>query len=240
MTPREAADFWGAVLPPSSGGSAADPAEGTEHVPVLGEGELDVRRIVLLKFRDAVFLPRHDALMALFTRLSLDSISAGIYPYDPLPEVPSIGGGTRPGTAQSADGIGIGGSYNSLSSNNPLDNSPFSSAAGRSRATSNTSAGSFPSSLGGHSTASHPLLQPIPSQRTQPMDSAQVTEMVGRMLQCVSVLASAQSKDEPQRKMERLVKELKLNWLGRGRTGRQRRGFVGTKRLGVGGVVGVA
>ncbi len=49
------------------------------------------------------------------------------------------------------------------------------------------------------------------------------------MLQCVSVLASLQSRDDAQVKMEGLAKELKLNWLGRGRTGRNRRGFVGTR-----------
>jgi len=58
---------------------------------------------------------------------------------------------------------------------------------------------------------------------------ARVTEIVGRMLQCVSVLASVQSADEAQASMERLTKTLKWNWLGRGRTGRQRRGFVGTR-----------
>ena len=54
---------------------------------------------------------------------------------------------------------------------------------------------------------------------------ARVTEIVGRMLQCVSVLASVQSGDDAQAAMERLTKMLKWNWLGRGRTGRQRRGF---------------
>jgi hypothetical protein len=74
------------------------------------------------------------------------------------------------------------------------------------------------------------------------MDSAKVTETVGRMLQCVSVLASVQSGDEAQAKMERLTKELKYNWLGRGRTGRQRRGFVGPRvpRGGVLAIGGVA
>jgi hypothetical protein len=60
--------------------------------------------------------------------------------------------------------------------------------------------------------------------------------MVGRVLQCVSVLASVQSGDDAQARMEELTKTLKWNWLGRGRTGRQRRGFVGTKlRSGTGG-----
>lgn len=85
-------------------------------------------------------------------------------------------------------------------------------------------------------------------------DSKQVTEMVGRMLQCMSVLAgvgvagdghgsmasdgvSAISGDEGNRRVEELSRLLKLNWLGRGRTGRNRRGIVGgrVKRGGTGG-----
>jgi hypothetical protein len=64
--------------------------------------------------------------------------------------------------------------------------------------------------------------------------------MVGKMLQCVSVVASVQSGDEAQSLMEGLTKALKYNWLGRGRTGRQRRGFVGMRvgRPPVGGVLG--
>lgn len=240
MTAKEAAEFWGAALPSSSDSDAS--------VTVLGE-ELDVRRIILLKFRNTVILPRHDALMAIFTRLSLDSISAGIYPYDPLPEPPPIRSGSRPGTAHSTSGRDspfAGNSYNSHTSTHLESASPFS-AAGRSRATSNTSAGSFPSSAGGPvgggtinpGFAATQMGQPHLGQPGQPqaMDSAQVTEMVGRMLQCVSVVASVQSGDEAQGVMERLTKELKLNWLGRGRTGRQRRGFVGTRvRPTVGGV----
>lgn len=49
------------------------------------------------------------------------------------------------------------------------------------------------------------------------------------MLQCVSVLASVQTGDEAQEKIELLSKALKHNWLGRARTGRDRRGFVGAK-----------
>ena len=62
-------------------------------------------------------------------------------------------------------------------------------------------------------------------------DSKQVTEMVGRMLQCMSVLASVgvtgDKTDEGNKKIEELSRLLKLNWLGRGRTGRNRRGIVG-------------
>ncbi|KAF8540015.1 HbrB-like-domain-containing protein [Trichophaea hybrida] len=54
-------------------------------------------------------------------------------------------------------------------------------------------------------------------------------EVVGRMLQCVSVLATAGTGDEAQGKVDELGRTLKWNWLSRGRTGRNRRGFVGTK-----------
>lgn len=61
-----------------------------------------------------------------------------------------------------------------------------------------------------------------------------VTETVGRVLQCVSVLASVLSNDDKQAKMDELAKTLKHNWLSRGRTGRNRRGFVGTKTRNLG------
>lgn len=61
-------------------------------------------------------------------------------------------------------------------------------------------------------------------------------EVVGRMLQCVSVLASAGTGDEAQERVEELGRRLKWNWLSRGRTGRNRKGFVGTKVRAVGGV----
>jgi len=59
-------------------------------------------------------------------------------------------------------------------------------------------------------------------------------EIVGRMLQCVSVLAAAGTGDEAQGKVDELGKRLKWNWLSRGRTGRNRKGFVGTKMRPVG------
>ena len=189
MTPQEAAEFWGANR------------DTTDEV--FGN-EFDVRRIVLVSYRDNVILPRHDSLKAIFSRLILDN--AGVSLVNESPE----GGGGRPGTAGSLDP--------KFSSYNSQGSTVFGDASGtRSRATSNLSA---------------PELPPFSSpnvRRQGPPDSSKVTEMVGRMLQCVSVLASVQSGDDPQRKMESLAKELKLNWLGRGRTGRNRRGFVGTR-----------
>ena len=190
MTSQEAADFWGAD--PGS----TDTAFGNEF---------DVRRIVLLSYRDNVILAHYEALKATFSRLSLDSINVGVSPV-----VDSFDGvvGGRPGTAASLD-PGVA-SFNSQGSTLLGD-------GGRSRATSNLSAPELPSFGSPH------------ARRQGPPDSSQVTETVGRMLQCVSVLASVQSGDDSQAKMEDLAKALKLNWLGRGRTGRNRRGFVGTR-----------
>jgi hypothetical protein len=60
-----------------------------------------------------------------------------------------------------------------------------------------------------------------------------LTETVGRMLQCMSVLTGvsvAGGGDEGSQKvMEELTMGLKLNWLGRGRMGRDRRGLVGAR-----------
>ena len=56
-----------------------------------------------------------------------------------------------------------------------------------------------------------------------------ISETVGRMLQCVNILAGVQTDDKPQEQIELLSKALKQNWLGRARTGRDRRGFIGAK-----------
>ncbi|KAL7276160.1 hypothetical protein RUND412_000853 [Rhizina undulata] len=63
------------------------------------------------------------------------------------------------------------------------------------------------------------------------VSQSQITESVGKMLQCISVLSSVLTGDEAQMKIDALAKTLKHNWLSRGRTGRNRRGFVGTKAL---------
>lgn len=230
MTAAAAAEFWGVLLPDEMNTKSPE----NRNIPILGE--LEVRRITLLTFRDIVILPRYDTLMTIFSRLSLENLNAGL-------ESPSPLAAERPGTAGSSGDIigslnstsqGSSGGY--LESTTSMTSSTFNSSS-RSRATSNTSAGSFSAHSIQSQTQSNPtLLQPNmpipPALRPQPMDSAKVTETVGRMLQCVSVLVSLQSGDESQEKMGRVNKELKYNWLGRGRTGRQRQGFVGPRRGG--------
>ncbi|KAF2130704.1 HbrB-like protein [Dothidotthia symphoricarpi CBS 119687] len=251
MSSAQAAEFWGVMLPDEMNTKSPE----NKNIPILGE--LEVRRITLLMFRDMVILPRYDTLMAIFSRLSLESLNAGLESPAPMPDHSHHHHNHRPGTASSAHDASNANSHSSSSASH-LENThstPSSTfASSRSRATSNTSAGSF-SSI--HAPAITPTTSnttttttstinllhappPPSSLRHQPMGSAKVTETVGRMLQCVSVLVSLQSGDEAQDKIGRLNKELKYNWLGRGRTGRQRQGFVG-RRMGaaVGGGVGV-
>lgn len=215
MTTREAREFWGAM--PNS--DSPDTS--------IGEA-LDVRTIVLVEFRDTVILPRYDSLKAIFSRLSLENINASVNALGTSHSGSSAG---RPGTAASLDP-----NYGSFNSQSSLNNNATATAAGsyssdsasaatRSRATSNTS-----------SNTDQLIFQSVasPSQRAHYQanlaDSSHVvTDTVGRMLQCFSVLASVQSGDEAQERIETLNKALKHNWLGRGRTGRDRRGFVGTK-----------
>ncbi|KAI9824578.1 MAG: hypothetical protein M1832_001667 [Thelocarpon impressellum] len=254
MSAREAHDFWGA-LPPGIDG-ADNP---------LGDA-LDVRRIVLLAYRDTVILPRHDTLKAIFSRLSLESINGGPTPRaatGPSAAHP-IGSGSRgaspdggygrPGTAMSLDpglasfssqsstllgggGVGGGGSAASLSGARSRATSNTSSALGTSSSIGEAGPSISPrprAHLGSAPPLPTPFLTPSqPQNAHQAQDSARVTETVGRMLQCVAVLGSVQSADAAQAQMEGLAKTLKLNWLGRGRTGRNRRGFVGTRVVGV-------
>ncbi|EED15574.1 conserved hypothetical protein [Talaromyces stipitatus ATCC 10500] len=214
MNAREAREFWGAL-----------PTNGDTEESSLGD-ELDVRMIVLTAFRDTVILQRFEALNAIFSRLSLDTINATIGALSSTSNSSSSGG--RPGTAASLDptyssfnsqqsSLNIAGSYSS-----------DSASANRSRATSNTS--SNPDQLIFQSFTSPSQRQLQTLRNNQNADSSHViTDTVGRMLQCFSVLASIQSGDEAQERIETLTKTLKHNWLGRGRTGRDRRGFVGTK-----------
>ncbi|KAL2825264.1 hypothetical protein BDW59DRAFT_172368 [Aspergillus cavernicola] len=219
MNSREAKEFWSVALDGDYPGC-----------------ELEVRNLVLIAFRDMVILARYDSLKATFSRLSLDSIKLGTSVLSVTTKSSSNSNSGRPATAASHDG-GLGfGSYSSqsstlLSTAPPGSYSPDSHSLGlsntRSRAASNTS--SNPDQLIFQS-FSLPTQRPTIIHRANTADTSHViTETVGRMLQCVSVLASVQTKDNAQDKIETLSKDLKHNWLGRGRTGRDRRGFVGTK-----------
>ena len=210
MSAAQAADFWGESPDNSAGGGSVGQV-------------LDVRRIVLMSYRDSVILPRYDTLKTIFSRLSLESIN-GIAPSDgqPSPDLsrPGTAGGLEPNSA----------SYNSQSST--LLNDSNASLGSRSRGLSNTSSSSHADTLltpGSFSSAAAAAAASHNGHMDIGLDSTRVTETVGRMLQCVAVLASVQSGDEPQQMMEGLAKVLKLNWLGRGRTGRNRKGFVGAR-----------
>ncbi|KAL3457375.1 hypothetical protein BJX64DRAFT_280632 [Aspergillus heterothallicus] len=209
MNSREAKEFWSVALEGEYPGC-----------------ELEVRNLVLIAFRDMVIMARYDSLKATFSRLSLDNIKLGTSALSVTTKSSSNSG--RPATAASLD-AGFG-SYSSQSStllNTANSYSSDSLGYNRSRAASNTS--SNPDQLIFQSFSS-PNQRPTIIHRAITADTSQViTETVGRMLQCVSVLASVQTNDDPQDKIETLSKDLKHNWLGRGRTGRDRRGFVGTK-----------
>lgn len=225
-SPKMAAEFWGALPSHDSGSQlSSSPAsgQGIELVVAAGE-ELEVRRILLISYRDTIILPRYEVLKSTFSRLSLDSINASLNHHDTgNRNRGNSGGSDRPGTAQ---GIEYG-SFNSQSST--LLGSMTS--GGRSRATSNLSVVSNPAQDVAFQSFSSP-----PAARPTDSSSSHVTETVGRMLQCLSVLCSIQSGDDAQAKMEELNKQLKLNWLGRGRTGRNRKGFVGSRVRPIGSV----
>lgn len=221
MTGNEAREFWG---------------------PLPAGGSLDVRNLVLIAFRDRIVLNRYETLKATFSRLSLDSINTGFPTLSVTAK--SAGAGGRPGTAASLDAgngsfnsqsstllsTGVAGSYSS-DSTSALANQPRpTSSDSRSRAASNTSSNPDPLIFSSVSSPPTSAQRPTIIHRSGSADSSHViTETVGRMLQCVSVLASVQSDDPAQEKIEVLSKALKQNWLGRGRTGRDRRGFVGAK-----------
>ena len=238
MSTKDAQEFWGAMPEALKSDERPTSAGGTMRMPTLGE-ELDVRRIVLINFRDQVIIPRQDVLMTIFSRLSLDSINASASP-DPSSggrqharSDPATTGAERPGTAGSLSPNMS--SFNSQGSTF-LDaaSSASSGLASRSRATSNTSAGSFGTNL---PHLNSPMAAPgsfnATSQPHSPgrpqTDPTKITETVARMLQCLYVLASCQTGDTGQGIVERLTERLKYNWLGRGRTGRDRRGWVGMK-----------
>ncbi|KAI1770572.1 HbrB-like protein [Hypoxylon cercidicola] len=257
LSPEQARDFWGGVVANSM--PNAHPG-GPNFEPHLSPASavLDVRRIVLISYRDSLILPRYEKLKTIFSRLSLEHLPSSLASLA-LASPPLLNDGVaslstspnnfseRPGTAMSLDPSVA--SYNSTSTTVFGNDSNPS----RSRAISNVSFGSGVSDPASASTGS--LLRPFTPQQMRDggggrevlgsvreqnvEDSKQVTEMVGRMLQCMSVLASvdtgmgagaganAAATDEASKMVAELGRLLKLNWLGRGRTGRNRRGMVG-------------
>lgn len=241
----QAREFWGAVV--------AEPASSNAPAKLASASPLfDVRRLVLSTFRDVIILPRYDMLKTIFSRLSLEflpSTFANMALASPPAEAAAMSTSppeyfppmVRPGTAMSLDPSV--GSYNSTSTtllgeSGGGTGSGSERGTGRSRAVSNVSFGSHgsdgpyrPYTPGSNS--AHVVLSSVREQNVE--DSKHVTDMVGRMLQCVSVLSGvagaggAGSPDDEanSKKMVELCKMLKLNWLGRGRTGRNRRGIVG-------------
>ncbi|KAI9643062.1 hypothetical protein NHQ30_008797 [Ciborinia camelliae] len=235
MSPETVREAWGS--PPSSHSNS------TPSIPARSAPE--VRKIVLIAYRDTIIIPRYETLKGLFSRLSLDSISLSLPNSDIRSISPDSG---RPGTAISQD-PSIHGSYSSQNTTLLGCGSSIGDASSsRSRAISNVSYGSEQSASGGLGISGMPPPpRPFSPNSTHPAvgyglsarerrqanvedSSKKLTETVGRMLQCMSVLSSVgvgAGDDSAQEKMEDLGRGLKLNWLGRGRTGRNRRGMVG-------------
>ncbi|RMD42799.1 hypothetical protein DV735_g2351, partial [Chaetothyriales sp. CBS 134920] len=214
-TPKMAAEFWGVVHSGEDSLSSSPNSNGQDDDVTAAGAQLEVRRILLIQYRDIVILPRFEKLKATFSRLSLESINATLVHLEEAGRGRgnSDGSGSQPLDPTFA-------SFNSQAST-LLDSS---SSQARSRATSNLSNASNPAQdVAFHSFSSPPAARPTDNS------SAQVTETVGRMLQCLSLLCSVQTSDDAQAKMEELNRQLKLNWLGRGRTGRNRKGFIGTR-----------
>lgn len=246
MSQEIARDFWGA-LPSSSS---------TNGTNIPASQALEVRRIVLTSYRDTVILPRFDTLKTIFSRLSLDSISLALPATDILSTSPDSFSGGRPSTAMSLDPSTA--SYGSQTTTLLGGGSSGDGSGNRSRAISNVCYGSDPSSTSGLGIGMPPPPRPFTPSSTHPMhplnrgqrektvedSSKQLTETVGRMLQCMSVLASVGvgggGDEDSQKKMEELTQGLKLNWLGRGRMGRDRRGLVGARVPGVNSAAGSA
>lgn len=269
MSPAAARDFWGALSLSSLSNGGKNPT------PVPAYYLLSVRRIALTTYRDVMILPRFDKIMHLFSSMNFNNIgnaaprsgysSSPNHPFT-LSTSPPDG---RPGTSGSLDPAFS--SFNSTTTtllNGSLADSD--SVGARSRGVSNVSFGSDQrEAVYAHANASRAgnAAGPSSSQRELNREEAlQAVEIVGRMLQCMSVLSSvgiipgdgsevrAQREaaarngtasggsgrgrgystgmvadEAAQQKIDGLCRALKLNWLGRGRTGRNRKGFVGAK-----------
>jgi len=259
LSPEQAREVWAGALTSVSTPTTQGATPGSSNLSTYTSPANplpEVRQIVLAAYRDILILPRYEKLKTIFSRLSLEHLPyslASLALASPaavsdniasLSTSPSESFAGRPGTAMSLDP--------SIASYNSTSTTVFGndSNPSRSRAISNVSYGSGASDP---PSANGSLLRPFTPQmregdRTRETlgsvreqnveDSKQVTEMVGRLLQCMSVLASvgtgagtgmtgSNGADEPTKMISELGRLLKLNWLGRGRTGRNRRGIVG-------------
>ncbi|KAI1936914.1 hypothetical protein LOZ66_004423 [Ophidiomyces ophidiicola] len=200
-------------------GKIMEPQEAREFWGTLPDGggpageKLNVNDIILLSFRDSIILSRFETLKAMFSRFIIDRVNTNIGALG----TSSNSGASRPGTASALDV----GSYNSQSSVifNAAGSHPSEShlTMSRARAESNTS-----------SNPDHPVFQS--SIVSKPTDGSNVfAETVARVQQCICVIAGVYTGDSAQAQIDELRQSLNLNWLGRGRTGRDRRGFVGTR-----------
>lgn len=258
MTPEQARDFFGGVvanpLPTESGHVNLAPASAvldvrrlvlTAYRDVVILPRYDKLKTIFsrlsLEFLPGLASPLPDTSFS--TSPSAESVHSHSFPFAP--------GQQRPSTAMSLDPSTA--SYNSTSTTLLGDLAASGAGPGgsetRSRGLSNVS---FASSSGAHSSGTGTMLNnnndglrppKLLSERSgsgnsntsmlreqNVEDSKYVTDMVGRMLQCMSVLAGAAGTgpgDEGTKMVEELGRLLKLNWLGRGRTGRNRRGIVG-------------
>lgn len=254
---EQAKEFWGGVVAGSPLETIGH--HGQIHL-APASSVLDVRRLVLTAYRDVVIIPRYDRLKTIFSRLSLEffpgmglisPLPDGYFSTSPSAEsATSFPFQPRPGTAMSLDPST--GSYTSQGTTLLGDMAAAAAAAGsRSRGLSNVSFASSgahsngadslslrpPGKLGtpgggggGNNNSSSASMLGLSLREQNVEDSKYVTDMVGRMLQSMSVLATATGKnatDEGTNRVQELGRLLKLNWLGRGRTGRNRRGIVG-------------
>lgn len=264
MTAERARDFWGGVRARSGSQSQAEIVPISSVLNVRRMVLTSFRDSVILPRYDTLkamfsrlsleFLPQSLASMALASPMPIpkqqDSGMSGNTMFSAsslhLGTSPDGSYGARPGTAMSLDPSMA--SYNSTGSTLLGDMTSMGSSVSRSRGLSNVSHGSAdgllrpftPNRTGSNNSNSNSNNNNNTIQEQNVENSKQVTEMVGRMLQCMSVLSgmdgvggggagvgAGPGGDDQDSRVAELCRLLKLNWLGRGRTGRNRRGLVG-------------
>ncbi|KAI0999014.1 hypothetical protein K3495_g9185 [Podosphaera aphanis] len=186
----------------------------------IEQGDTSVRSMVLRSFRDVAILSRFETLRALFA-LNIEKVPSLVE--QSLSSTSDSAPG-RPGTSMSFEP-----SLASQSSQNTILLESLSQTS-RSRAISNVS-----SRLSTES-PSKSCFRVRGREYASDDGGVLASDMVGRMLQCIGVLASIHDgpinpglPDGTEDKMTELVKSLKLNWLGRAKMERDRRGLTGAR-----------